>query len=58
MFDTLKSDPTAVQMSSYTDIRKAVKPAISPDGELLAFLSDASGTAQVWIKPLAGGEAK
>lgn len=58
MFDTLKSDPSAVQMSSYTDIRKAVKPAISPDGELLAFLSDASGTAQVWIKPLTGGEAK
>lgn len=58
MFDTLKSDPTAISMSAYVDICKAVKPAISPDGELLAYLSDESGTAQVWIKPLAGGEAK
>lgn len=58
MFDALKSDPSAVLMSSYMDICKAVKPAISPDGELLAYLSDQSGTAQVWIRPLAGGEAK
>lgn len=57
MFDILNSAPS-VMMSSYMDICKAVKPAVSPDGELLAFLSDASGTMQVWLRPLNGGEAK
>ena len=48
----------AASMARYIDINKAVKPAVSFDGELLAYLSDASGTAQVWIQPLAGGEAR
>ncbi|HEY2946384.1 MAG TPA: protein kinase, partial [Vicinamibacteria bacterium] len=31
-------------------------PAISPDGKWVAFLSDARGTADVWVKFVAGGE--
>ena len=31
-------------------------PAISPDGKWVAYLSDASGSTDVWVKFLAGGE--
>ncbi|HET9371046.1 MAG TPA: hypothetical protein VFO19_12390, partial [Vicinamibacterales bacterium] len=31
-------------------------PALSPDGRTVAFISDASGTPQVWVKHMAGGE--
>jgi len=33
-------------------------PRWSPDGQLLAFLSDRNGTAQIYILPLSGGEAR
>ena len=33
-------------------------PAFSPDGTHLAFVSNRSGSAQVWVLPLAGGEAR
>ncbi|OLZ10578.1 S9 family peptidase [Sulfobacillus thermosulfidooxidans] len=33
-------------------------PQISPDGHYLAFLSRRSGSNQVWIMPLKGGEAR
>jgi len=31
-------------------------PSLSPDGRMLTFISDASGTPQVWVKNLGGGE--
>lgn len=31
-------------------------PSLSPDGRMLAFVSDAGGTPQVWIKDLATGD--
>ena len=31
-------------------------PAISPDGKWVAYLSDAGGTTDVWVRFLAGGE--
>ena len=31
-------------------------PAISPDGKWIAYLSDAGGSTDVWVKFLAGGE--
>jgi serine/threonine protein kinase/Tol biopolymer transport system component len=31
-------------------------PAISPDGKWVAYLSDARGTADVWVRFVAGGE--
>lgn len=33
-------------------------PAYSPDGQWLAFLSDRSGSRQVWLLPRGGGEAR
>ena len=33
-------------------------PAWSPDGSLLAFTSDKSGSGQVWVAPATGGEAR
>ncbi|MFC7397243.1 S9 family peptidase [Chelatococcus sp. GCM10030263] len=42
-------------IGAYIDIRTAKSPAVSPDGELLAYLSDESGTHQIWLKPTAGG---
>ena len=30
----------------------------SPDGKLLAFLSDASGEYEVWVRPVGGGDAR
>ena len=39
----------------YLEIRSAKSPAVAPDGELLAYLSDESGTHQIWLRPLAGG---
>lgn len=57
MFDTRTAD-TSLSMTHYIDICKAVKPAVSPDGELLVYLSDESGTAQVWTRSLAGGKPR
>lgn len=34
------------------------KPAISPDGQMLAFISDRGGNKQPWLLPLQGGEAR
>ena len=31
-------------------------PAVSPDGHMLAFVSDAAGTPQVWVKNLSSGD--
>jgi eukaryotic-like serine/threonine-protein kinase len=31
-------------------------PTFSPDGSMIAFVSDADGTPQLWVKNLAGGE--
>jgi dipeptidyl aminopeptidase/acylaminoacyl peptidase len=45
-------------MDAYQDIRAAKSPAVSPDGEVLAYLSDESGFHQVWMRPLAGGPAR
>jgi len=32
-------------------------PRLSPDGRTLAFISDRTGSKQVWLLPMAGGEA-
>jgi len=31
---------------------------VEPDGKQVAFVSDRSGSAQVWLLPLDGGEAR
>ncbi|MGO4735786.1 prolyl oligopeptidase family serine peptidase [Bosea sp. 2KB_26] len=44
-----------IGIEPYLEVRSAKSPAIAPDGELLAYLSDESGTHQIWLRPLAGG---
>jgi eukaryotic-like serine/threonine-protein kinase len=36
---------------------REVSPVVSPDGKWVAYLSDAGGSGNVWIKFVAGGEA-
>jgi len=35
-----------------------IRPHVSPDGKLIAFVSDRSGVEQVWVMPITGGPAK
>lgn len=42
-------------IATYIDVRSAKSPALSFDGELMAYLSDESGFNQIWLKPAAGG---
>lgn len=39
----------------YLNIRSAGSPALSPDGERVAFLTNITGTPQVWMIDAAGG---
>jgi dipeptidyl aminopeptidase/acylaminoacyl peptidase len=39
----------------YLNIRSATSPALSPDGKRLAFLTNITGTMQVWMMDTSGG---
>jgi dipeptidyl aminopeptidase/acylaminoacyl peptidase len=39
----------------YLNIRSAGSPELSPDGERIAFLTNITGTPQVWMIPSSGG---
>lgn len=49
------SAPAPVSIARYLEIRSASAPHISPDGTQVAYLSNASGTSQVWVVQSAGG---
>ncbi|MEF2072593.1 S9 family peptidase [Consotaella aegiceratis] len=53
---TMSVSTTSIE--SYVEIRSATSPAVSPDGEVIAYLSDESGFAQIWTKPASGGQAR
>jgi Tol biopolymer transport system component len=42
----------------FIGIGSVKSPAVSPDGQWLAYLSDATGFHQIWIRPFAGGQAR
>ncbi|MCX6596314.1 MAG: protein kinase [Acidobacteria bacterium] len=46
-------DAGVVAASSFTD----EEPRISPDGRMVAYVSDRSGREQVWLAPLAGAQS-
>lgn len=48
----------AAAIAPFLEIRSVKSPTISPDGTLLAYLCDASGFNQIWIRPLDGGAAR
>jgi len=45
-------------IQQYLNIRSASAPTISPDGKRLAYLSNVSGTSQIWMMNLPNGAAK
>ncbi|HEY9677449.1 MAG TPA: prolyl oligopeptidase family serine peptidase [Drouetiella sp.] len=50
-----KFDPIQQMVSSYVNIGKCSYPTLSPDGKTLAFVSNVSGTEQIWTVPIGGG---
>ncbi|MBN7804466.1 PD40 domain-containing protein [Agrobacterium rosae] len=57
-FDSPEKPFDVAAIAPFIDIRSVKSPAISPDGEWLAYLCDSSGFNQLWIRPLSGGEAR
>lgn len=45
-------------IQQYLNIRSATAPSLSPDGKRLAYLTNISGTSQVWMIDLPNGEPK
>ncbi len=43
-------------IQQYLNIKAATAPSFSPDGQHMAFLSNATGTSQVWVMKLPGGQ--
>ena len=48
--------PYSIQQ--YLNIKSANAPTFSPDGREIAYLSNVTGTAQVWVVDLPGGKPK
>ena len=42
----------------FLNVRSALRPSFSPDGQRVAFLSDVSGLPQLWSVPAAGGSPR
>ncbi|HEX8368115.1 MAG TPA: S9 family peptidase [Pyrinomonadaceae bacterium] len=45
-------------IQQYLNIRSAVSPSLSPDGKRLAYLTNVTGTAQIWMMDLPSGAPK
>ena len=45
-------------VSAYLTVPRAHGPAWSPDGTMLAFISDLAGIDQAWLLPTSGGEPR
>ena len=46
----------AYTFEQFLNVRSALRPSFSPDGQRVAFLSDVSGLPQLWSVPAAGGD--
>ena len=64
-FDENRSDSELVQVDLATKAQRVLSsrrglndPAWSPDGSSIAFLASVEGRAQVFVMPIAGGEAR
>lgn len=55
-----QSAPTDVArtVEAIAKIRSATSPSFSPDGQRIAYISNASGIPQVWVMPASGSEAR
>jgi dipeptidyl aminopeptidase/acylaminoacyl peptidase len=45
-------------IQQYLSIRSASSPALSPDGRRMAYLTNVTGTSQIWMMDLPGGAPK
>ena len=48
----------ASRVAAFSRINSAASPSLSPDGKSLAYLSNASGSPQIWIKSLPDESAR
>ena len=48
----------ASRVAAFSRINSAGSPSLSPDGQRLAYLSNASGSPQIWVKSLGDGSAR
>ena len=48
----------AARVAALGRIQSANSPTLSPDGRRVAYLSNASGSPQIWVRNVAGGEAR
>ena len=53
VFSPIYAQPYSIQQ--YLNIRSASAPEFSPDGRRLVYLTNATGTSQVWITDVSGG---
>ncbi len=51
-------DAQSYSIQQYLSISSSTSPGFSPDGSHLAYLSNSSGTSQIWIKKLPSGTPK
>jgi dipeptidyl aminopeptidase/acylaminoacyl peptidase len=51
-----RAQPYTIQQ--YLNIRSATAPTFAPDGKRIAYLTNVSGTSQVWITNVSGGTPK
>jgi dipeptidyl aminopeptidase/acylaminoacyl peptidase len=52
------SDPIAAKVEALARLQSASSPTLSPDGRRLAYLSNASGSPQIWVRDLRTGVAR
>lgn len=52
-FTTVSAQPSTIQQ--YLNIKSAGSPSLSPDGKRMAYLTNATGTTQVWAIELPNG---
>ena len=44
----------AYTFEQFLNVRSALRPSFSPDGQSVAFLTDVSGVPQLWSVPACG----
>ena len=49
------ADPLTDAVERMARVGRSSSPSFSPDGKRIAFISDLSGTPQIWVVPSQGG---